>query len=999
MSFSKSGWFTVALTCFLLAWLGGTTDKWWQSYQFKGQQPDYYNLLVDGFLDGQLSMKAEVHPDRLNPDINIRRHAPYMLDAALYEGKYYLYYGVVPAALILLPYSWLTGHDITINVAVLFLCVTGYLFSMALYAAAKQRYFAKAAPIIDVVTALVLGFGSMLPLLVRRSAFYELPIAAGYTCIIIAIFCLYRAYHHRNRAILWIGFASLFAGLSVGCRPSYIFALPTIAFAACWIYRQTSGDKASILRKLTVAAVLPAAVVGILLGLHNYARFGAPWDFGFKYGLNAFFDTGKPLTDASFVLPNLTWYYFTPPALSWYFPFLQPINAAHLPPLYYSDEAIHGQFLIFCLAVVTLIGLVGVWRFKRPSFSPLSSFLLSVIWIGSINLVFLLIVGVRADRYMVDFQAPFMIVITFAGAICSVRLGHNTIRRLWVVVFSFFGIAASTANIFNAVELFDGFAHTRPETFRKLSYYGNYPSHFAEKLGLIHYGPIRFNVEFPEKIGEVQAPLLVTGTPGKTDVVYAHQASQSSVIFHLLHSGYGGPNSKIYPFDPQKPQTVEIDLGSLYPPAAHPYFDGWNEADIKRLKTMARIVFNGETVIQTFIKTYDAPPNWINFGRNPAGIDAPFRGKISAISRLKPRSADELTALSQPGWFRAKISFPSSLVRRGQPLLGSGVSGAGNLLFSEVLDKNKIRIGLDQWGGGATNSPPITIATDTEHVLEIFVGPQVLKKGIPQEWEIPAESLRDVSEMIHVWLNGQLVWSVRTFTNLDSYDVANLGQNLQGFSSSGRDFGGYIEEQPFQPDEQREFVLRNVAPAAPQTEFEIIELNPITEGVVRAEVQFTSAQSGIGQPIFASGVEGAGNMLYVEISGENQIQFGFDEWGVGARFSEKLDLDFSKSHKLELFVGPLAATHNFPEEWGISPSQVKDKEATFTVWLDDQLVWSFIVHAHQASYAQAAYLGRNPQKFSTATSRFGASIKQLPMSDEERKSFVLKNLSANRGPN
>ena len=67
----------------------------------EGEQRDYFNLLIDGWLDGQLHMKVEVPeelrrlPDPYDPAQ--RRPGLGLHDASFYRGKYYVYFGVAPA--------------------------------------------------------------------------------------------------------------------------------------------------------------------------------------------------------------------------------------------------------------------------------------------------------------------------------------------------------------------------------------------------------------------------------------------------------------------------------------------------------------------------------------------------------------------------------------------------------------------------------------------------------------------------------------------------------------------------------------------------------------------------------------------------------------------------------------------------------------------------------------------------------------------------------------
>ncbi|MGD1019609.1 MAG: hypothetical protein ABSA12_09845, partial [Verrucomicrobiia bacterium] len=93
----------------------------------------YYNLLVQGFRAGQLSLKKDVPSefaqlaDPYDPTTNERyRHGPARLhDLSYYKGKFYLYFGVTPAVLLFWPYAALTGHYLSQKDGGVIFCVVG----------------------------------------------------------------------------------------------------------------------------------------------------------------------------------------------------------------------------------------------------------------------------------------------------------------------------------------------------------------------------------------------------------------------------------------------------------------------------------------------------------------------------------------------------------------------------------------------------------------------------------------------------------------------------------------------------------------------------------------------------------------------------------------------------------------------------------------------------------------------------------------------------------
>jgi hypothetical protein len=97
-------WFTVLPAILLVltayVWLVsiGTWTKWPQTYS-------HYDMLAAAFRLGQLYLEKQPSPALLalpNPyDPAMLKDVPYLMDASLYRGRYYLYFGPVPALILL----------------------------------------------------------------------------------------------------------------------------------------------------------------------------------------------------------------------------------------------------------------------------------------------------------------------------------------------------------------------------------------------------------------------------------------------------------------------------------------------------------------------------------------------------------------------------------------------------------------------------------------------------------------------------------------------------------------------------------------------------------------------------------------------------------------------------------------------------------------------------------------------------------------------------------
>ena len=150
--------------------------------QLNGAVPSqvYYNLLVDGFRAGQLSLKKAPAAElaRLPNPYDPAQNMPYRLhDVSYFHGRYYLYFGVTPALLLFWPYEAITGAYLWHKEAVMIFCAGGFLVSVGIILALRRRYFPEVAPGVLAAGALALGGATMVPVLLRRPDVWEVPIS------------------------------------------------------------------------------------------------------------------------------------------------------------------------------------------------------------------------------------------------------------------------------------------------------------------------------------------------------------------------------------------------------------------------------------------------------------------------------------------------------------------------------------------------------------------------------------------------------------------------------------------------------------------------------------------------------------------------------------------------------------------------------------------------------------------------------------------------------
>ena len=962
-----------------LAWLGSHSDALGRAYSIKGEQTDYYSLLVHGLQKGHLYLDFPVDPRRMSSDPSVSRRAESLIDASLYNNRYYLYFGIVPAALLLLPYHLLTGSDLSGNTAVLLLVVAGLMVYWRVFEDARRRYFPGIPTVQYAASVVLLAMGSGAPMLLTYCGVYELAISAGYLCHALTWLFLFRALHSEGKEAHWLALASTAAGLAVGCRPNYLFVLPVVAIVAALLVRRGGP-----IRRMSTWAVLPAAVVGLGLAAYNYARFGSALEFGLSYQLDEMILSKFPMFRPSFFWSNLKWYFLRPPAFGSYFPYVFHMNAEDRPEGYYGYESIHGQLPVTLLALVTL-----AWLFRRTRGRPLEPGIKALIALLGLSFAILFLAvafyGNRAERYTVDFQSSLILLIVIsAGAAAS--LGAAGLRlRTCRLAFVVMALGAALSNVLASLQLNGRFEELHPSTWKTLSYWGDLPSAVLARTGITHFGPVRFRIVIPAPQGAVSvAPLLATGLPGQTDVLYLTQLQGNVIQLKVTHAGLGEVKSALVAAEPGTEHELEVDFGSLYPPRDFPLSRGSAE-DREILKTTAVVRLDDKVVIERRVRFFDSPPGWVCFGGNPGGTDAPFRGKIIEKKLLPARTVAELgERYAEPGVCRLAITFPFEYPGAEEPVLGSGTPGHGNLLLLHTVEGHSVQFDLDQWGVELVHSPPIPVAGDGTHKLEIFIGGEVARSRLPAAWNLDPSEVLAAEPYLRIWLDGQPVWTTPVTLNRDTYQCISIGSNPERFSSGAAYYLGQIEPENLSEDEIRSLIESN------------IQVGAGVPGLYSYKVEFPADGNGPGLPLFGAGVAGDGNLLFARSTRAGTYRLGLDDWGLAATYGNEFPVQ-AGLHDLQFVIGPLISAHGPPPAW-VSGADAQALKGWILVYIDHKLRGSFQVEHHLDQFSTVT-LGANPQGFSTAAPKFlGPQFVPVPMSVEEARELVRTAVSSLRHP-
>jgi hypothetical protein len=420
--------------------------------------PGYYNMLADAFLHGHLHLLVEPPRELLalaDPYDPVQNARLRLWDLSLYHDHYYLYWGPAPALVLFAPMQ-LIGAQISQATAVFVFAFVGFCFSVAVMRELVAR-FAPGAPRWMIGAATVgLAFGNALPFVLRRPDVYEVALCAGFCFCFIAMYLAITAIRGDGVSIRRLGGAGVFIGLAMASRPTMLFGAIALVCLAIWLMRR-EDDKAQG-RRILAAAAAPIGVFGALLLAYNAARFGNPLEFGQSYQLAGFEVSTKKPNQISYLPPGSWYYLFSPPELTWRFPYLRlpahPGSYPFTPPRGYDGlEGVSGLLVSVPFTLFAFAGLAVTRGRLRTVIAALCALALTIMLFTSFALY-----G-ATQRYEIDFATFLLIAATLAWLVWADAVGPRARKALmwggtvligWGVIF---GVTTGLTGYYDSLRL------------------------------------------------------------------------------------------------------------------------------------------------------------------------------------------------------------------------------------------------------------------------------------------------------------------------------------------------------------------------------------------------------------------------------------------------------------------------------------------------------------------------------------------------------------------
>jgi hypothetical protein len=897
-----------------------------------GGDNGYYNLLTRGFLKGQLAMDKPADPflaTLKNPYDLAQRAGHGLHDASYYKGKYYLYFGVTPVLVLFLPFQLISGAYLDEGAASVFFAGIGLIAMIGLLTALRVRYFGKAPRWVFITSVMALGLANMMPALLRRASFWEVPITAGHACAMLAVFAIFQAIHCSSRSF-WLALGSVCMGAAVGARPVYLLGCSALLVPFLFWAKYDSGRKWS--RNIGfLAAVGPAALIGFGIAIYNWARFDSPFQFGQNYQMSA--DGVNPVFfSLSYLLYGLKLYWFEPAGWSPFFPFFTVISPPPPPPGQLGVENPYGILpnIPYVFLVIGLLGLAGHSILYRSDVKKLVTWLVSAFVLAGVTMITVMAFGGITNRYMVDFL-PLIVLLASCGWLALMSLPSSAGIR--GIILGSVAVCLFLYSLFFNIMI--SMQHNRllrlnhPEVYARIASVANNVSSIYDRLAGIYYGPIEMQVVFPTGVAGHIQPLVVTGRAFLSDYLYVHYLTDDKVRFGYEHTSYGGSTGDPVKIVPGQVYTLVIDFGSLYPPAAHPYFSDMPLAQARMRQRSIRITINGVEALHKNAELFDAVSRRPDIGHsaNRVAFKERFSGVIKGW-RVLPEAAPVIRA-DEFGPLLISAQFPSFTGVRSEPLVSSGERGKGDLIYVKYLDATTVVFGYDHWGVGGFQTAPISIDPLAIHEISLDYG-ALHEAGVSP----------NIKRVI-IRINGQIVANQSCSFHECSPGTVVVGANLIGATTASQVFSGVIHSQVREKYEQAEV------------------FGPL---FIRVKLPvFTGPRA---EPLLSSGEPSKGDLVYIKYLNINTIALGYDHWGVGGFETEPMHIDQASVLKIGVDYGAL-----HPSGSGWNPDRV-------IFLLNDQVVADKLVGSHKCS-PETVVVGSNAIGASTATNVFSGVVMGL----------------------
>lgn len=421
---------------------------------------DFYQETADALNEGHVDLNSLQYNKQYVDNIpkleklpnvysyQTREGIPYKFDYALYKGKYYTYFGIVPTALVYLPVLKMTGNVLnTSYLLVLIMCFI--MIAMTRFAYNVFRRNKKANVWLGLMAAFALINGSFVWFLTTKLSVYELPRLSALLFTIIGINLFYTSLKNGKIRKVNIVLGALCMALSVGCKPNFILA-SIITFIILLhnlkcVAKEKYGDGIGIIRSVfnkysvgtLVCYMVPYICIGIALMYYNYLRFDSVFEFGAQYQLTIYDVTTYHFDNFAKIPEIIFQNIFSLPTLTGKFPFFDlPVQQTG----YLGYQFAINNCGILTLPIFWLIILVPFVLKKKEAPSLDKKMIVSSLIIGAILLYITCVMGAIGFEYTLEwawlFALPLVYVFYAIDQFMDEKMKAKVIKVIFVMAIA-----------------------------------------------------------------------------------------------------------------------------------------------------------------------------------------------------------------------------------------------------------------------------------------------------------------------------------------------------------------------------------------------------------------------------------------------------------------------------------------------------------------------------------------------------------------------------------
>src|SRR5689334_5730703 len=191
----------------------------------------FYDKLARAFSHGSLSLEVQVNPELLaleNPYNPFERKGiDFPLDYSLYDGKYYLYFGPVPA-LILAVLKWIGLGAVGDHLLVFgFTCML-FLFGVMTILFIRKQFFQDIPDLILPFCILFIGLVSPIAWMLTEARVYEAAITAGQAFLIAGFYFIVTAISDSSISLKRLVIGGILFACAFGSRLTLILPVGVV---------------------------------------------------------------------------------------------------------------------------------------------------------------------------------------------------------------------------------------------------------------------------------------------------------------------------------------------------------------------------------------------------------------------------------------------------------------------------------------------------------------------------------------------------------------------------------------------------------------------------------------------------------------------------------------------------------------------------------------------------------------------------------------------------